>query len=140
MTEQIPMTGSRGQPLKIAQYLEEGKKLMETVRAYRAAKAAASEEAPVTERSQLKPEFDNAPVPPKRKSYPLPRLETPTPIPGYPLNPPQDIDLPNYETIGRVKATRAAQAARRGKRAPLTPSGPSRLVKRHDVRTWTVAE
>jgi hypothetical protein len=138
MTEQIPMTGSRGQPLKMALYLEEGKKLMEMVKAYRAAKAAASAEEPGTPSVGPPTDYNEAPVPTKRKSYRLPPLETPTPIPGFPLRDPAGHDIPDYGSIGRVKATRAAQAERRGKRAPVKPIGPSELRKRHDV--WKVAE
>ena len=122
ITAQIPTTGSRGQPLKMAQYLEEGKKLMAAVKAYRATRDEAGAEEP-----------EVAPVPPKpkRKSYPLPVLDRPSEIPGFPLNPPKEaLDIPDYSSIGRVKATRAAQAERRGKRAPVTPIGPSELRKR----------
>jgi hypothetical protein len=138
MAEQIPTTGSRGQPLKIAQYLEEGKKLMDAVNAYIAAKAEASVEARVTQEAGL----PATPVPtkPKRKSYPLPPLDRPTEIPGFPLRDPagQDgeaiigptKDIPDYGNIGRVKAIRATQAARRGKKAPLTPISPSELRKK----------
>jgi hypothetical protein len=76
---------------------------------------------------------------PKRKSYPLPPLDRPTEIPGFPLRAPaagQDADgivgpakdIPAYGSIGQ--AIRAAEAERRGKRAPLTPIGPSELRKR----------
>jgi hypothetical protein len=144
LTEQIPMTGSRGQPLKMAQYLEEGKKLMEAVVAYRAARDEASVEELATQEAERSASdvTDSAPVPtkPKRKSYPLPPLETPSEIPGYPLSSSPPRDIPDYGSIGRLKATRAAQAERRGKRAPLAPSGPSELRKRGDVRTWKVAE
>jgi len=111
---QLPMTGSRGQPLKIPQYLAAGERLKEMIAAYRAARGA--DETP-------------APAPIKRKPYRLLSLETPTPIEGFPLNPPGE-DVPDYGTMSRVKATRATQAARRGKRAPLTPSGPAKLIKR----------
>jgi hypothetical protein len=112
-------------PRKMELYLAEGARLAEVVNAYRASKGEASAEEP---------------IPTKRKSYPLPPLAGPTEIPGYPLNPTPAQEMPDYGTIGRVKATRAAQAARRGKKAPLTPSGSSELRKRRDMRTWKVAE
>ena len=106
-------------PRKIDQYLADGNRLRDAVAAYRAQRDEAGAEVPVT------------PTPTKRKSWPLPPLERPTEIPGFPTNPsPPRLDLPDYGSIGRLKAIRAAQADRRGKRAPLTPSGPSRLVKR----------
>jgi hypothetical protein len=116
MTEppKVPTIGSRGQLLKIPQYLAAGERLKEMIAAYRAARGA--DETP-------------APAPIKRKPYRLLSLETPTPIEGFPLNPPGE-DVPDYGSMSRVKATRATQAARRGKRAPLTPSGPAKLIKR----------
>jgi hypothetical protein len=125
MTE-IPTTGSRGQPLKMAQYLAEGKRLAALVNDYRAAKG----EAPDTQHEGSFVKCNEAPTPTKRKSYPLPRLDQPTEIPGYPLNPSPAQDIPDYGNIGRVKAIRATQAARRGKKAPVTPIGPSELRKR----------
>jgi hypothetical protein len=125
MTE-IPTTGSRGQPLKMAQYIADGKRLLEAVDALRAAR---SDVTPVSPSDPV--DGEPAPVPTKKKSYSLPPLDRPTEIPGYPLNPsPAGPDIPDYGNIGRVKAIRATQAARRGKRAPLTPSGPAELRKR----------
>jgi hypothetical protein len=129
-------TNSRGQPLKTAQYLMAAQPLADAVAAYRAARDEASAEEPVTQSGEPAP----VPTKPKRKSYPLAPLATPTEIPGFPLNPPRDIDLPDYGNIGRVKATRATQAERRGKRAPVTPIGPSELRKARDVPAWKVAE
>jgi hypothetical protein len=134
MTE-IPTTGSRGQPLKMAQYIAEGRRLVALVNAYRAAKAEAS---PVSQPDPVDGEPSPAPTK-KKKSWPLPPLDRPSEIPGFPLcDPAQDgeaisglaKDIPDYGNIGRVKAIRATQAARRGKRAPLTPSGPSELRKK----------
>jgi hypothetical protein len=135
----IPMTGSRGQPLKIAQYLAEGKRLADVVAAHRATKGEASAEgAPLT---QTRTPVQDCNKPTKsKKSYPLPLLPGPTEIPGFPLNPSPPAEAPDYGNMSRVQAIRATQAERRGKRAPLTPSGPSELRKRHDVRTWKVAE
>jgi hypothetical protein len=125
----IPTTGSRGQPLKIAQYIAEGRRLTALVNDYRAARDEASAEAPLQRAS---PDAEcNKPT--KRKSYKLPPLPGPTEIPGYPLNPSPPAEAPDYGNLARVKAIRATQAARRGKRAPLTPSGPSRLVKAREV-------
>jgi hypothetical protein len=107
-------------PRKMDLYLAEGRRLAELVNAYRATKAAASEETPVE------------PTKKKRKSYRLPPLETPTPIPGFPFagQGGEAKDIPDYGSIGRVKAIRATQAARVGKRAPLKPIGPSELRKK----------
>jgi hypothetical protein len=128
MTE-IPMTGSRGQPLKIAQHLADGKRLVEAVEALRAARDAASAEEPVTERSQLKPDCNKRT---KRKSYPLPPLDRPSVIPGFPLRDPAGQDMPNYGSIewAPSPSTRATQAERRGKRAPMKPVGSSELRKK----------
>jgi hypothetical protein len=108
-------------PRKMDQYLAEGRRLVELVNAHRAARDEASADL--------------------RKSYRLPPLAGPTEIPGYPLNNPSPAqEVPDYVTIRRVKAMRATQAARRGKRAPVAPSGSPALRKRHDMRTWKVAE
>jgi hypothetical protein len=133
-TTQLPMTGSRGQPLKISQYLAEGARLTAAVNAYRQERAGG--EPP-----------DEAQAPDKLKRQKLPPLPTPTPIEGYPLNPSRPgEDMPDYETIGRAKRLR-----RTGRTLP-DPIGPPELVKareasidpsrieRHDVRTWKVAE
>jgi hypothetical protein len=118
------------------QYLAEGARLTAAVNAYRAARDEASAEgAPVTQPISGD-QYCNKP-----KSYRLPPLAGPTEIPGYPLNNPSPAQkVPDYVTIGRVKAMRATQAARRGKRARVAPNGPSALRKRHDVRAWKVAE
>jgi hypothetical protein len=109
---------------KMDQYLAEGERLVALVNDYRAVKGAASAEgAPSLQSGSPDPDCN------KRKSYKLPPLAGPTEIPGYPLNPTPAQEMPDYGTIGRVKATRAAQAARRGKKAPLTPSGPPVLRK-----------
>jgi hypothetical protein len=105
-------------------YLAEAERFVEVVKAYRAAKEAASAETPLIDKC------NETPAPTKRRSYNLPPLKTPSEIPGYPLNPSPPAEAPDYGNLARVKATRAAQAERRGKRAPLTPGGPSRLVKR----------
>ena len=115
---------SVAKPSKIALYLAGGDRLRDAVNAYRAARGAASAEEPVTQ----------SPAPAvvcnKRKSYPLPPLPGPTEIPGFPLNLSPPAEAPDYGNLARVQAIRAAQAARRGKRAAMTPRGPSRLVKR----------
>lgn len=117
MTETLPTTGSRGQRLKIAQYLAEGQRLAEVVAARRVAKGEAGAEEP----TETKPK--------RRKSNPLPPADGPTPIDGYPFNASPPKEAPDYGNIARVKATRATQAARRSKRAPMQPSGPSELRK-----------
>ena len=132
MTEtasQLPMTGSRGQPLKIATYLAEGDHLRERVNAYRAERDEAGAEVPFTNPAHEGGEC-NKPTPSKSKSYRLPLADGPTPIDGYPFNPSPPKDVPDYVNMGRVQATRATQAARRGKRAPMKPSGPSGLRKK----------
>jgi hypothetical protein len=123
-------------PRKMELYLAEGARLAEVVNAYRAAKGEASaEDAAVTQRTYVSPDCD------KPRPYKQPPLDRPTEIPGYPLNNPSPgQEIPDYVTIGRVKAMRATQAARRGKKAPVTPSGSSELRKRPDMRTWRVAE
>jgi hypothetical protein len=123
-------------PRKMELYLAEGARLAEVVNAYRAAKGEASaEDAAVTQRTYVSPDCD------KPRPYKQPPLDRPTEIPGYPLNNPSPgQEIPDYVTIGRVKAMRATQAARRGKRAPVAPSGSPALRKRHDMRTWKVAE
>jgi hypothetical protein len=103
---QLPMTGSRGRPLKMTQYLAAGKTLAEAVNRYRQEKSepedgAASAETPFKQHERSFVECN------KPKSYKLPRLATPTPIPGFPLAPsrPRE-DVPDYETIGRAKRLR----------------------------------
>ena len=136
MTE-IPTTGSRGQPLKIAQYLAEGRQLAALVNDYRAARDKASAEGATLLQTGTPVQDCNKPT--KRKSYRLPPLDRPTELEGYPLNPSPPKEAPNYESLARVKAIRATQAARRGKRAPLTPSGPSGLRKNEAAPiSWTV--
>jgi hypothetical protein len=112
-------------PRKMDQYIAEGRRLVEVVAAYREARDAAS---PVSQPDPVDGEL--SPAPAKKKSYRLPPLDRPTELPDWPLNPPQDIDLPDYGNLARVKAIRATQAARRGKKAPMTPIGPSELRKR----------
>jgi hypothetical protein len=121
-------------PSKIAQYLAEGDRLRDAVDAYRAARSD------VTPVSPSEP----TPAPTKRRSYPLPPAQYPSELPDYPLNwgaARQDgeaiigpaKEIPDYGSLGRLKAVRAAQAERRGKKSPLTPSGPSRLVKAREA-------
>jgi hypothetical protein len=112
----------------MAQYIAEGRRLVEAVNAYRAAR---SDVTPVSPSDTV--DGEPTPTPTKKKSYPLPPLDRPSEIPGFPLReaiigPAKDI--PDYGNMRRVQATRAAQAERRGKRAPLKPLGPSSLVKR----------
>jgi len=104
-------------------YLAEGDRLRDAVNAYRAARSD------VTPVSPSQP----TPAPTKRKSYPLPPLDRPTELPGFPLRDTAGPDIPDYGSIGRLKAIRAAQAARLGKRAPMAPIGPSRLVKAREA-------
>jgi len=118
MTEpsKVPTIGSRGQLLKIPQYLAAGERLKEMIAAYRAARGA--DETP-------------APTPTKRKPYrllSLETLETPTPIEGFPLNPPGE-DVPDYGTMSRVKAVKHRQRIL-GARAGMKPNGPPELRKR----------
>jgi len=118
-------------PSKMAQYLANGQRLRDAVNAYRAAKGEASAEGAVTEQLNVGTECNDASVPTKPKSQRLPPLATPTELPDYPLN--WDAarqEIPDYGSMARLQATRATQAERRGKRAPLKPIGPSRLVKR----------
>ena len=103
------------------QYLAEGGRLAALVNAHRAARDKASAEAPVSCN--------------KRKSYRLPPLEGPTPIPGFPFRDPAGQEIPDYGSIARVKAIKARQRGRK-----MDPIGPPELVKRCDVRTWKVAE
>jgi hypothetical protein len=133
--------GSRGQLLKTAEYLADGRRLVEAVDALRAARAEASveepvtqpidvdqlcnkevrdasAEAPVTKRTTGGQYCNEAPVPTKRKSYRLPPLDRPSVIPGFPLRDPAGHDMPNYGSIER-----------RGKRATMKPTGPSSLRK-----------
>jgi hypothetical protein len=105
-------------PRKIDVYLAAGNRLRDAVNAYRAAKEEANGEEPTPTPTK------------KRRSHPLPPADGPTPIPGYPLAPSQPKEIPDYGSMARVAATRAAMAERRGKRAPLTPIGPSELRKK----------
>jgi hypothetical protein len=75
-TAKLPMTGSAGRPLKMAEYLAEAERLRETVDAYRRARGSGAD--------------DVASKPEHRRLPPLPR---PTEIEGYPLNstPPAEI-------------------------------------------------
>jgi hypothetical protein len=94
----IPTTGTRGQPLKIAQYIEKGRLLMDAVDAYRAARDAATigpAEGEASAEGLLLQSATGAAdcnKPTKRKSYPLPPLTTPTEIPGFPLRDPAGQD------------------------------------------------
>jgi hypothetical protein len=98
----------------MAQYLAEGDQLRDAVNAYRAARGEASAESP----------------PPKPQR--IATQQYPSVIPGFPLNPNPPKKAPDYGSMARVAATRAAMAERRGKRAPMKPNGPFRLVKRRD--------
>jgi hypothetical protein len=114
---EIPTTGSRGQPLKMAQYLANGKRLAVAVNAYRAAKGEASAEgAPLTQNSTPVDKCN------KPKSYRLPPLATPTPIPGFPFAESIPDQVPDYGTIGRAKRVRRGAPA-------LDPIGPPELRK-----------
>lgn len=107
-------------PSKMAQYLVEGARLRDAVNAYRAAKAETSLSGASIDADGNKP-----------KSYREPPAQYPTELPDWPLNwDAAKQEIPECGSMARVQATRATQAERRGKRAPLTPSGPSRLVKR----------
>jgi hypothetical protein len=118
-------------PRKMDQYLAEGRRLVALVNAHRAARDEArsdashaypsAEGAPVTQ-SVGEP----APTPTKRKSYRLPPLETPMPIPGFPLAPSRPgEDVEDYGTVNRVRRLRKA-----GRTRPLlVPIGPPELRK-----------
>ena len=113
-------------PRKMELYLAEAERLRDAVNAYRAKR----DEASVTQDPERSGRNVTSPTPTKPKSYRLPPLATPTELPGWPLNPSPTKEAPDYGSMARVQATRAAQAERRGKRAPLTPIGPSELRKR----------
>jgi hypothetical protein len=98
----------------MAQYLAEGDVLRDAVNAHRAARGASAESPPP-------------------KSQRLPPAQYPTEIPGFPLNPTPPAEIPNYASMARLKATRAAVAERRGKRATLKPIGEPTLRKRDNV-------
>jgi hypothetical protein len=125
----LPATGSRGRPLKMTEYLTAGNTLAAAVNRYRQ-----PEEARLEPTSEDGTAVTPTPTPTKPKAQRLPPLETPTPIPGFPLaasRPGEDV--PDYVTIGRAKRLRNG-------RVLLDPSGPPSLLKRHEVRTWKVAE
>jgi hypothetical protein len=127
-------------------YLDEAERVAAVVNAHRAAKAAAREEAslqtgtPVPDCNKANAEAPGTqsvgePTPvKKKKSYPLPSLETPTPIDGFPFAEPAGTagELPTYPSTAYAPspATRVAMAERLGKNAPLKPSGPSTLRKK----------
>jgi hypothetical protein len=133
-------------PRKMDLYIADGKRLKEAVEALRAARDKAllqsaqgcvdcnqaSAEEPVTQKS-TPVENCNKPVPtkPKRKSYPLAPLDRPSEIPGFPLRDPGQ-EIPGYGNISWAPSpsTRATMAERRGKRAAMTPTGPSGLRTR----------
>ena len=106
------------------QYLAEGARLVALVNTYRAARGEASVEAPVTQ--DVERSANNVTGPTKRKSYRLPPLETPTPIPGFPLAPSRPgEDVEDYGTVNRVRRLRKA-----GRTRPLLdPIGPPELRK-----------
>jgi hypothetical protein len=115
----VPLVEIMAKPSKMAQYLAAGDRLREAVAVYRVAKEEASAAVPTPTPTK------------KRRSYPLPPADGPTPIPGYEFNPRPPAEVPEYDSMSRVKAIRAAQAAQRGRRAPfLTPSGQPELRKR----------
>jgi hypothetical protein len=104
--------------------LASGNVLRDAVNAYRATRDAAP----------LPDENCDKPAPTKRKSYPLPPQDQPTPIDGFPFagQDGEPKEIPNYGVISWAPkpSTRAAQAGRLGKRAPMRPSGPSELRKK----------
>jgi hypothetical protein len=122
MTETLPTTGSRGQPLKIAQYIAEGRRLMALVNDYRAAKGDVT---PVSPSDTV----DGEPTPTKKKSYPLPALDRPTELPDWPLNPSPPAEAPDCGSMARVQAVKHRQR-KVGAVAPMTPIGPSELRKK----------
>ena len=113
-TARLPMTRSRGRPLKMAQYLTATDRLSETVDAYRAERVS-----------------EPSPVPTKPEQGRPPPLTTLTEIPGYPLGPCRpEVETPTY---GSREA--AIDASRKMKRrangtAILDPIGPPELRKR----------
>jgi hypothetical protein len=109
-TAKLPMTGSAGRPLKMAEYLAEAERLCETVDAYRRARGGGAD--------------DVASKPERRKLPPLPR---PTEIEGYPLNstPPAEIEVfHSRAAVGHAMARRRAF----GKVAQLDSIGPAELL------------
>jgi hypothetical protein len=140
MTEQLPTIGSggataaiaatnyRGQPLKTAQHLAEGKRLAEMVAAHRADRGEASAAA------VLHKQYTGN----KPRSRRLPTAQYPSEIPGYPLNPNAPKEIPDYRTIETAEIVVRARRAKG--RSLMEPIGPSELRKRDDVRTWKVAE
>jgi len=99
---------------RTASYLEEAARFGVIVNEYRAAKA----------------EADGETTPTKKRSWPLPLQDRPTQIEGFPLNanPPRP-DVPDYGSMASLKASRARQAERLGRHAPIKPTGPSELRK-----------
>jgi hypothetical protein len=132
----------------MAQYLANGDRLRDAVNAYRATKEAARAEARSDASHACPSEAPplqsptgvgdcNKPTKPKRKSYRLPPLDRPSEIPGFPLHDPAGPDgeakeIPTYPATHWAPApsTRATQAERRGKHAPLKTTGPSSLRKK----------
>jgi hypothetical protein len=94
MTERakLPMIGSAGRPLRMAEYLAEAERLRETVDAYRRARGDGADDA--------------APKPERRRLPPLPR---PTETEGYPLNSTPPTEIPDYGTMARVTAIKWRQ-------------------------------
>jgi hypothetical protein len=111
-TAKLPMTGSRGRPLKTAEYLAQAERLRETVDAYRRARGDRAD--------------DDAPKPERRRLPPLPR---PTEIEGYPLNSTPRTEIPDYGTMTPVTAIKWRQR-KLGARAPIKPVGRPELRKR----------
>jgi hypothetical protein len=105
-------------PNKMEIYLA-ANQLREAVNAYRAQRDEAGAQRDV-----------EAPAPIKKKSWPLPPQDQPTPIPGFPFNASPPKEAPDYGSMGRLHATRAAQAERRGKNAPMKSSGAPELRKK----------
>jgi hypothetical protein len=106
------MTGSRGRPLKMAEYLAEAERLRETVDAYRRARGSGA-----------------ADVASKAERRRLPRLPRPTEIAGYPLNSTPPTEIPDYGTMARLTAIKWRHR-KSGARAPMKPVGRLELRKR----------
>jgi hypothetical protein len=118
------MTASKLAPLGLAA----GERLKEMVAAYRAARGA--DGPPVTERPDVRTECNNvATTPTKRKAYPLPPAEFPTPIDGFPLNPPGQ-DIPTYSSRETAIGAWRRMRRRLDGSAILEPNGPPELRKR----------
>ena len=107
---------------KMEQYLAEGGRLAAAVAAHRAARDEASAEETGTQSVGPPTDYNK----PKRRSYPLPPLDRPSELEGYPLNSPGQA-VPDYGSMARVQAIKHRKL---GARAPMKPIGEPQLRKR----------